>query len=382
MNVPHLKDGKPINLADSAVVDKAVKENGGKPVTVSVYLIQGIFGELPNCHGVAEAVLDNDEALKKYGLDPAEGGTFIKILGCSYLYKGDPKEERTFGIEQGKSMISDIPRDIIAKSVVYQLAVGFRFLFQRKKLIHDIHNYIESIRYRTIGRHGMADIRYNRYSKEIWRAMDIALKRELKIDPALNLYADCPPHMVKYSDVELAAVITKIARFGTLIMELDGAYKFPTQDTLGEKNTANAKRSGWREMLRLMDLLIERNTNLTIVPTISDRTEGVPNKFRFIKKVLRVLYFFSPMARRITQTFLVELDEKKVGLDEADWYFCLRRNTHNYRGVPLPLRLIELDRIDKERGHQYVQIKYVNQNNQPVTPEGKPIEQAPAAANA
>ncbi len=57
----------------------------------------------------------------------------------------------------------------------------------------------------------------------------------------------------------------------------------------------------------------------------------------------------------------MELDTKKVGLDEADWYFCLRRNTHNYRGIPLPERLAELERIDAERKHMYVKVEYKQQ---------------------
>jgi hypothetical protein len=201
--------------------------------------------------------------------------------------------------------------------------------------------------------------------REIRRAMDAALKAELRIDPALDLYA-ATPHEIRYTDVELAALIAKITAFFTLIMELDGAYCFPLQDMLGELDKEKASRSGWREALRLANLMIERNENLTPIPPetmppipgITDRTFGVPAKFRFIRNLMRLAFLASPFARRLARRFLLELDPKKVGLDEADWYFCLRRNTHNYRGVPITERLAELRRIDAERGHQYVKIEY------------------------
>ena len=332
-------------------MEKAVRANGGKPVNIQIYFLQGIFGEIGDkmqCNGIGEAVIH-----------PPEGGTFLKLVGCSYLYKGDPQQSKTFGLEQGKSMISNIPMLLIGKSMIYVSAIGLRFLLQRKKFIEDVNFYLEEIRWKTLRHHAVPDFHMNAYSREIRRAVDVAVKKLLKIDPEYDLYNNTiPSQIVGNWKLALAGAITKATAFAVQIMELDGAYKFPTQDILGEKDTENAKRSGVRETMRLFNLMLERQTNLTVIPGISDRTEGVPRKFRFLKYVIGALFLFSSFSRKFAQEFLVELDEKKVALDDADWYFCLRRNTHNYRGVPLPERLEELKRIDNERGHQYLNVEF------------------------
>lgn len=358
-----------LDLSNPVAVSDAVRKNQGKPVTVQVYFLTGIFGELENCNGVAEEVIDTDEKLAKYGLDPKEGGTYIKLIGCSYLYKGNPEQSKVFGMEQAKSNISTLPRDIIARSWLYSAAVGLRALFRPRRFVNDLHVFFGEIKHKTIRHCTPPEIRLAKFTREIRRAMDVALRKELKIDPALDLY-NSEPSVVKYTDVDLAGMITKAVAFVTLMIEQDGAYRFPMQDMFGELDKENAARSGAREMIRLANLMVERNTNLTVVPGISDRTEGVPHKLKFIRNVLRALFWLSPLARRITQTFLLELDVEKVALDDADWYFCLRRNTHNYRGVPLPDRLRELEMIDKLRGHSYVKIEFVK------APSGTPKAEA------
>ncbi len=367
-------------LSPAAIAER-VKANGGKPISVQLYFMHGIFGELPDCNGIAQEIIDNDEKLAKWGLDPKEGGTFIKLVGCSYLYEGNPKQEKVFGMEQAKSDISTLPRDIVGKSVLYSGAVALRFLLQRKKLIHDLHVFFSEIKHKTVRHVAPPEIRQKKCVREIRRAMDVALKRALGIDPSVDLLEGVHLHNDKHTKLELAAAIAKATLFVTTMMELDGAYCFPTQDALGEKDTENARRSGYAEAMRLFDVMIARQKNLTPVPGISDRVSGVPFKFIFIKRVVRAALILSPTMRRIAREFLVELDAKKVGLSEANWYFCLRRNTHNYRGMALPLRLLELERIDRERGHQYVQIEFIKSDKsgeQLAQDIGPRVEAAPA----
>lgn len=337
--------------------EKAVEiAKSGKPAKMSVYFLHGIYGELPNCNGIAEEVIDTDEKLAKYGLDPKEGGTFIKVWGCSYLYRGNPAMGHVYGMEQAKSMVSAIPREILTRSKLLGFALLLLFLFRRRRFIEYAHVYMESIRNHSIRHYSPPGIRQGRPVREIRRAMDVAIKNEFDIPAEFDLLTALPGYK-EYKKMT-AALLTKIAAFATLIMEMDCAYRLPLQDILGEVKWENAKQSPIKETMRLFDLMLERQTNLTVVPGISDRYEGIPHKFRFLKKITWLVLLFSPTARRITRTFLTQLDPAKVGLDESDWYYCLRRNTHNYRGVPLPERLKELARIDKEKGHQYIKFQY------------------------
>ena len=234
------------------------------------------------------------------------------------------------------------------------------FVFGRKHLIDYMHRYFQSIKYHSIRLYSPAENRLGRPVREIRRAMEVALRKEFNIPADVNLNDLAPSHyaLKPIAKYDLAGLITKMTAFATLIMEMGCAYRFPLQDILGEVDRDNAVKSGRQEVLRLFKLMEQRQTNLTVVPGISDRTQGIPEKFRFLRKLVSIAMALSPRARRIAQTFLIELDTEKVGLDDSDWYFCLRRNTHNYRGWDLPARLAELDRIDEEKKHQYIKFEY------------------------
>lgn len=336
---------KKIDLSSPEEVQEAVKKNEGKPVHMNVYLLYGVYGELPGCEGLAEEVINTDEKLKKYGLDPAEGGTFIKLMGCSYLYKGDPATDKVKGIELAKRCVSVFPRRIIGRSVVLTAALGFLYIFFPKRFWDYACIFAEEIKMKTIGIYGIPEERYNKAEKEIKRAMDVALKDEFNIAPEEDLVNE--GDWVKMEKNFMAYALAKLTAFFALFINLDAAYRFQTQDMLGETNKENARRSARKETIRLLNIMISRTTTT------------IDEKFRHVRNALGAAMLFSPRLRRIIQKFLLEINVEKVGLDEADYYFCLRR-TSNYRGFPLAERLRQLYLIDKEKGHQYVNIEFKN----------------------
>ena len=350
------------DMTNVAAIADAVKKNDGKPIAVQIYFLHGIFGELPDCNGVAEEVIDTDEKLAKYGLDPKDGGTYIKLVGCSYLYKGDPNQAKVYGLEQAKSNISTVPRQIIAGSWLYSAAVILRALFQLKKFINDLHVEFGEIRWKTMIHCAPPDIRLGCHTREIRRAMDVAVKKEFGIDPGRDLFGDAEPGnpQVRFTKYDLAGLIVKMTAFITLIADMDGAYGLPERDIFAELDTENVRKNGGAaEALRLIGIWCERGVRLG-------------TRITFIRKILRPVLWLSPRANRILTVFFLELNESKVSLDDADWYFCLRRNTYNFRGVSLEVRLEELKRIDADRGHQYVKIEYIPQP-QPV-PAAEPAK--------
>lgn len=317
-------------------------------INIQLTILNGIFGELPGCDGILEEIIDTPEKLAQNGLDPKAGGTYTKVYGCSYLYKGYPAAWRIYGMEQAKSDISNIPRLIIGKSILYALAVGLRFIFQRRKFVHDLHILFEDIRHKTIRHYSPPYERYNQRAKEIARATDAAVKAVFKVDETRKLVTnDYDAKDTKWQPIELPIVITKVVAFICLIIDSDGAYGFRLGDGFNELDKENARRSGPAEFFRIIDILIERETAL-----------GVPGKWKMIKLGFRGMFLFMPKMRQFMQIFLLELDKNKVGLDEAERYFVLRRDSYNFMGLSLNERLKKLDEIDKEKGHWYIPIKY------------------------
>ena len=317
-----------------AAMAKRQRESGGQPVNLNIYYLHGIFGELDNCNGVGE-----------YLIFPAAGGCFMKIVGCSYLYKGNPQQAKVFGLEQAKSNVSTLPREIIGKSILYSGAVALRCLLQRKKFIHDLHVFMEEIRWKTLRHHSIPESQTNNYSRELRRAFDVSLKKLFKIDPERDLCNTTHPENIRFEKIEIAALIAKIVAFMAQFIELDCAYRFPVQDVFGEMNVEWAREDGVKEFMRLLDIYCERGVKLQ-------------NRIKFIRKVLKVYLLVSPQSRQIINAFMQEVDPSKIALDEADYYFCLRRNTYNFRGKTLEERMEELKVIDKEKNHKYIEVQF------------------------
>ena len=78
-------------------------------------------------------------------------------------------------------------------------------------------------------------------------------------------------------------------------------------------------------------------------------------KLRTFSWVL-VVMCMSKEAREFAHKFLMALDIEKVKLSEAAWYFNLRRDSYNYGGKSLEVRLIEAEKVDREKNHIILEI--------------------------
>src|SRR3990167_887349 len=76
-----------------------------------IQIVSGAYGDMEHCEAIIESVIT-----------PPEGGTFVKFLGCSYLFKGYPEKSMVeYGLGIGKAMISILPREILGKDIFLKL---------------------------------------------------------------------------------------------------------------------------------------------------------------------------------------------------------------------------------------------------------------------
>lgn len=273
-----------------------------------VDVIAGVFGEWKGCDGMVEEVIK-----------PEEGGVFVKIYGCSYLYKGYPDARKVHGLELAKFLMSGVLKDIIGKSFIFSGALIFMFLFARKKFIH----YADLLFMGILNRIHWYEIpknEYNTFVKEIKRAVVVSLKEEHNAWTLL---------------------VAKITRFICLFLEMDSAYRFRIQDAFGNVN--NSAKNKTKEFFRLLDILISRET-----------AKGIASKWKFIKLVLRGVLLISPSLTRIVKRIISNLDADKIKMDEADWYFCLRYVSYDFGGKDKDWRFNRRDEIDREKGHIFI----------------------------
>jgi len=294
---------------------------------VRIRYVLGAFGDMENCVGIVE-----DEIFP-------EEGTFIKYLGCSYLQKGCPlgviPSELIESYGMAKRILIRAATDIVRDKLLMFFILTF-WLFKRKKFYKLINQYVEDIYSKTIGALYFNEKRYNKFPKEIKRAFKKAFIKETGIN-----IDELPKERTK--KLRFYVPLYRLFDIIVFLVDFDSAYKMPIQDALSEINKNN---DPIKELERIVDLLIERSNSV------------FKEKPKQIKKAVSFIRFF-PGIKRILRSFIEELNIEEIKMDEADWYFCLRRKLYNFRGLTLEQRLKELEKIDKEKGHAKINFKLV-----------------------
>ena len=127
-----------------------------------------------------------------------------------------------------------------------------------------------------------------------------------------------------------------MVKFAQLFFYLDNTYRYRVQDAFSEIKHMG---DGVSEFFRLLDILASRETSL-----------GVGYKWAFIKRAMKLALLTSPALRRIINRFIHNLDAEKIKMDDIDWYWCLKFQSYNFRGMSKEWRYAERERLDKENG--------------------------------
>lgn len=342
-------------LKSTGDLERIAKESAGKPVNVQLLLLQGIFGEVENCNGIGEDIIDTDEKFRKYGLDPTIGGTFLKIMGCNLIYEGWPQQDKVYALEQAKDNLMNIPRNIIARSFLLSSAVVLLFLFNRRRFYFFGNNYMGSIMHKTVRHQHIPDIRYVGVAREIKRAMEAAIRNTfwIKSDQRFPTFAH-PEGTFEFggkpNPLDLAGFIIKLTLFLCVIIDKDCAYRFPVKDIFSEMDPVAAKKDGVKEFLRIVSIFAHRSRGSS--------GHSLGDRIIFLRLVIRIFLFLSPKSRAVIREFMANVDKEKCELTKEDYYFTLRRNSYNFQGKTFTERMKELPEWDREYKNQYVKIEF------------------------
>lgn len=107
------------------------------------------------------------------------------------------------------------------------------------------------------------------------------------------------------------------------ISEYDQAYKYREQDALPELDKHKLIQNPRKEVLRLLDVLVSRER----------ASEGMRNKWRFMKLLLNIyLRFNKKLLNKIKKT-LLEINLEEVKLSKEDIYWSNQYDDYNFRGL-------------------------------------------------
>lgn len=276
----------------------------------NIVKLGGVFGEWDGCDGIVEQVVKSDKP------------TYVRIYGCSYVLNGYPHQAQVLGLELAKSLFMHIPFKIAKGSWIVTGYISLLFLFARKRLICIAEEFMDEFIIHRVVKH--FDFPAHEYSYPVQ-----AIREAIRLGTQTKTI--------------WTGLIQKFGRFLCLFLQCDFAYRFRVQDAFAFVNHQNALRDGGRELLRLFDILISRET-----------ASGIGYKWRFIKQVLRLAFFFSPSLSKAVGLVLANLDNKQVKMDENDWYFSLRYISYNFGGLSKETRFNLRDSIDQEKGHIFL----------------------------
>lgn len=300
-------------------------------------IITGVFGDEDADHpGEADGIIK-----RIYSDD----GVKCELFGCSYPSKGFPANEIVESISLAKALISFVPREILLKSWSLKILFGFMAVFGRRHLARYLNAWFYCIYTRTVVKFGRDLSLYNPFAKEVRQALDIAVQQEFATTMTIRELAERPYSADLKSDLLEAVLLARFAEFALFFLENDNAYRFPAQELTEYIDKENARKSVIAEAWRLFDHLISRDNQMK-------------SKWRATRKLAIAILATSPRARRIAKTFLLELDTTRTRLDDADWYFCLKRSAYDYRGKSIAERMAEKARIDKEKGHVFIKVNW------------------------
>ena len=263
-------------------------------------ILLGAYGFSGNeCNGVVEKPIR-----------PDSGGIYLKLAGCNYLWKGDPKLHVHSAITASKKIFTVL--SAVMSDRMTQFLFAFLFVFRRKFLLKLCREVLDLI-YRPFFVYRLKPEKYCVSVRELRRAIEA----------------------VKIPD-EFQEDVNKTRDVVAMNLETDVAYRFPFQDILPKIDKERFRENPAKEIKRVSDIFVERGS--------------IEDNWRKFEKLLVLLMRFSKKARNLAIEFISELDMDKIKLDEADWFFCLNRPNYKFRGVSKEERLKIRDEIYEREG--------------------------------
>ena len=334
----------------SKVEQEEVKRLFGEIKKKKTYpIVRGGFGDMPDCDGIVEQVIE-----------PAQGGRLIKLWGCSQYFKGYPEEHLVERLGFGKSLVSQIPKDIVSKSWFWRIVLVLRYLFARRLFMHDLRVWCNMLYVHSVEKSKLQVSKYNAMTREMKRTGDNVVRVMLdslgdkKDIPYSIAYTQFVLHQEGNYAINKRNAIEAIANFLEflyLFLEYDNAYRFRLQDVFPLLDKKAVEENVTNEVKRLLDVLIDR-----------ELSEAQKKKWISIKRMVLPLLWLDYGIRTFVKKYLLEINLERVKPDEHDHYFTLRRTTYRFRDIPVEERVKEAEKIDREKGHVRMQLIRLRDN--------------------
>lgn len=260
---------------------------------------------------------------------PEAGGTELKLWGISYRLKLSKQGHQLHAFDLAKSMISEIPREVIGENKWLAIPLGLMVLSSKKRTIRMLDRLFTVLITRNLRWLGL-EHGYNPVPREVQRACFAVLKRYGFDAETYTVFTNDPE---KYDfpawDGTWQHLMACVSVLVAYFLEVDTAYRFRVQDAFS------------KDLFTMLDTLISREAGI----------QGVGHKWQWLKRALRVILWRYPDIDNFIKDVLLEVDAAKMKLDDADLYFCLGYISYNFGGISYEERWRIRKLADKEKDH-------------------------------
>ena len=265
----------------------------------------------------------NDGVVERI-IEPPEGGTFMKFVGCEYYYKGLTDQKVIDILYFPKRRLRNLISFLTTKwGITLSILL---FPFRKRMLIFLAEQYLKDIYLPSLIKYlYISEKKYSISVREIWRVSTLFIGN-VKIE-------------------RIQDILFKFRNILCMIIEVDMAYRWILQDILPLINKESLRANSIYEIERVLDILCERADDA---------------RFGEMKKVLILLLRVSKSTRKLVVRFLLELDLNKIKLDNADYYFCLGRGDYKFRGKSIEERQIQKKQIDRQKRHNIPAVEIIS----------------------
>lgn len=227
---------------------------------------------------------------------PEEGGVLTYMGNYEYPYKGFPFFEFVDKIDIIKKILRGTMSSFFHSlkernklELVFLLTVPWLFGVFIKAQVYTFHRMVERFKVKPI--------RYCTAIRELHRAMSIE-REELTSERTMRFM---------------------IRDLACMFLEFDNAYRFRFQDVIVELDTTKLAAAPIKEIVRLADVMIER-----------ERTQEVKDTWALLKFFLPWYLRFNPNLRRALVEVLMGLDLTKTVLSIEDQLYCSKRKDYTF----------------------------------------------------
>lgn len=263
----------------------------------NIQLMHGIVQEMKEIPVLESEKPTDTNALTKVEF-PKEGGVLTHMSNHEYPYKGFPYFEFVEKIDLIKKIsrgtLSGLYHSIKGRNKL-RLLLMLPLVFIAKDLIET------SVRtfYRLIERFRIKRIRYCDAIRELYRVFD---------NPRAN------------EDLRTLDLRLMLKDIVCTVLEFDNAYRYRFQDVIQELDKKAIKANTVKELLRLLDIMSDR-----------ENSQEVRDTWRLVKMGVRFYLRFDRKMLRMIGDILSDLDLSKTQLSIEDKHFAGMRKDYTFK---------------------------------------------------